>query len=179
MPKWLVLFRGINVGGNNIVAMKKLIEVLTTAGCLDVSSYIQSGNVVLSHQESDKQTLSIQIAHLVEKNFGFTPQVMLLNVQEFKAAASNNPFPEAENEPKTLHLFFLGSAPERADMKGLEAIKKDNESFKVVDKVFYLHAPDGIGRSKLAVRAEKLLAVPTTARNWNTVTKLFALFTGN
>ncbi|MFT5676006.1 MAG: hypothetical protein ACI808_001942 [Paraglaciecola sp.] len=178
MYKWLVLFRGINVGGNNIVPMKQLVEVLNAAGCLHVSSYIQSGNVLLSHQESDKQTLSIQIANLVEKNFGFTPKVMLLDIKEFNAAVSNNPFNDAEKEPKTLHFYFLGAAPENADIRGLEAVKKDNEAFKLIDKVFYLHAPDGIGRSKLAEKAEKLLAVPATARNWNTVTKLLALSSG-
>ena len=178
MHKWLVLFRGINVGGNNIVPMKQLVEVLDAAGCLRVSSYIQSGNVVLSHQESDKQILSMKIANLVENNFGFAPKVMLLNIKEFNSAINNNPFPEAEKEPKTLHFYFLGAAPENADIKGLEAIKKDNEAFKLIDKVFYLHAPDGIGRSKLAERVEKLLAVPATARNWNTLTKLLALSSG-
>lgn len=177
MHKWLVLFRGINVGGNNIVAMKKLVDVLTKAGCLEVCSYIQSGNVVLTHNESDKQKLSTHIAKLVEQNFGFLPKVMLLSVQEFTTAIKNNPFPDAENEPKTLHFFFLGATPEVTNIEKLESIKKDNESFKIIDKVLYLHAPDGIGRSKLAERLEKLLAVPTTARNWNTVSKLFGLAT--
>ena len=179
MYKWLVLFRGINVGGNNITPMKQLVEVLTMAGCHQVSSYIQSGNVVLTHNESDKQQLSIKIAKLVEENFGFLPRVMLLSVQEFTLAINNNPFPDAEKEPKSLHLYFLGATPEDTNIEKLAGIKKDNESWRIIDKVFYLHAPDGIGRSKLAERLEKVLAVPATARNWNTVSKLFALSTSD
>jgi uncharacterized protein (DUF1697 family) len=62
-----------------------------------------------------------------------------------------------------------------SDLEALNRLKSDNESFKLIGDVFYLHAPDGIGRSKLAARAEKLLGVETTARNWNTVTRLLEM----
>jgi uncharacterized protein (DUF1697 family) len=48
-----------------------------------------------------------------------------------------------------------------------------------VEQVFYLHAPQGIGRSKLAAKVEKILGVPTTARNWNTVSHLLTLANQN
>jgi uncharacterized protein (DUF1697 family) len=54
----------------------------------------------------------------------------------------------------------------------LTALKKDNESFLLIEPIFYLHAPDGTGRSKLA---EKVLGVPTTARNGNTVFNILQL----
>jgi uncharacterized protein (DUF1697 family) len=57
-------------------------------------------------------------------------------------------------------------------LKALDAIKADNERYKLAGNVFYLHAPDGVGNSKLAARAEKLLGVAASARNWNTVCKL-------
>ena len=84
----------------------------------------------------------------------------------------SNPFPEAESEPKTLHLYFLFSPPERPDLDALERIKGDRERFVLSEGVFYLHAPDGIGRSRLAANAEKLLGVPATARNWRTIRKV-------
>ena len=62
--------------------------------------------------------------------------------------------------------------PERPDLDGLEGIKGDRERFVLGEGVFYLHAPDGIGRSRLAAKAEKLLGVPATARNWRTVRKV-------
>jgi uncharacterized protein (DUF1697 family) len=86
-----------------------------------------------------------------------------------------NPFPEAESEPKTLHVYFLASSPECPDLDALEGIKGERERFVLKDEIFYLHAPDRVGRSKLAANAEKLLGVPATARNWRTVRKVMAM----
>ena len=65
--------------------------------------------------------------------------------------------------------------PEHPDLDALEAIKSDRERFVLKDGVLYLHAPDGIGRSKFAANAEKLLGVPMTGRNWRTVSKVMAM----
>lgn len=175
MSHWLLLFRGINVGGNNIVPMKKLTDVLISMGCAEVKTYIQTGNVLIEHSESDNTKLSVNIAEQLEKHFGFKPQVLVLSLSEFTQAARHNPFPNAELEPKSLHLFFLSQAVQSVDLNDLFLLKKPNESFELVDQVFYLHAPEGIGRSKLAAKVEKHLGVPTTARNWNTVKKLLGL----
>jgi uncharacterized protein (DUF1697 family) len=60
-------------------------------------------------------------------------------------------------------------------MEKIEGLKSATEAYKLLGRVFYLHAPDGIGRSKLASAAEKKLGVTTTARNLNTVRKLLAM----
>ncbi|MEP1447480.1 MAG: DUF1697 domain-containing protein [Paraglaciecola sp.] len=175
MNHWIVLFRGINVGGKNIVVMKRLKETLLGLGCQNVETYIQSGNVVLQHPEPNAQVLSRKIACEIEVSFGFQAQILVLTLAKFQQAVANNPFPEAQADPKTLHLYFLAAPAENVTFDKMNQLKKDSEMFKLVEQVFYLHAPDGIGRSKLAEKVEKLLAVPTTARNWNTVNKLLTL----
>jgi uncharacterized protein (DUF1697 family) len=82
---------------------------------------------------------------------------------------------EAEAEPKTLHLYFLASVPKKPDLAALERVKRDSEQFALTGMVFYLHAPDGIGRSKLAERVERSIGVAVTARNWRTVSKIVAM----
>jgi len=57
----------------------------------------------------------------------------------------------------------------------LEAAKVASESYVLTDRAFYLHAPDGVGRSKLAANAEKYLGVATTARNYRTIEKLVSM----
>ena len=55
---------------------------------------------------------------------------------------------------------------------------KDKNEFRKIylnEQKFYLYKPEGFGRPKLAARVEKLLGVPATARNWNTVLKLAQL----
>jgi uncharacterized protein (DUF1697 family) len=94
---------------------------------------------------------------------------------EIDRAVASNPFPEAESEPKTLHVYFLASMPKNLDLGALESIKSDRERFALEDRVFYLYAPEGIGRSKLAANTEKLLGVAITGRNWRTVRKLMAM----
>jgi uncharacterized protein (DUF1697 family) len=101
--------------------------------------------------------------------------VILLSVAEFEKAIAVNPYPDAVSEPKTLHLYFLESEPNNPDLEKLEDLKLNNEEFTLVGKVFYLHAPDGIGRSKLAGQVENALGVAVTARNWRTVEKLMSL----
>jgi uncharacterized protein (DUF1697 family) len=96
-------------------------------------------------------------------------------LDELERAMASNPYAEAESEPKSLHLYFLASEPQDPDLKTLESIRVDSERFALQGKVFYLHAPDGIGRSRLAARVEKALGVPATARNWRSVSKIVAM----
>jgi uncharacterized protein (DUF1697 family) len=175
MKTYIALFRGINVGGNNILPMKELAVVLENLGAANVKTYIQSGNAVFQHESENVSGLSSRISAAIKESHGFEPRVLLLDLVEMEKAIGSNPFPKGESEPKTLHLYFLASAPQNPDLKMLDSLKKADEQFKLIDNVFYLHAPDGIGRSKLAERAEKALGVAATARNWRTVSKIMAM----
>lgn len=174
MNTYVILLRGINVGGKNILKMKDLVDLLEELGAKQVKTYIQSGNVVLQSMEETTQ-LSEKISQTIQLRFGFAPQVLLLSQAEFEIAIRNNPFSQAESLPKTLHLGFLANEPENPNLNELEQLKSSGEEFLLKGKVFYLHAPAGIGRSKLTDKIEKHLGVPMTMRNWNTVLKISQL----
>lgn len=175
MKTYIALLRGINVGGHNLLPMKELVTLLENLGSSCVKTYIQSGNAVFRNKTVDSVSLSKRISVAIKENHGFEPRVLLLNLDELENAIVLNPFPEAEVEPKTLHIFFLDSVPNNPDLDLLESIKRNNERFKLIDKLFYLHSPDGIRRSKLAARIEKLLGVSMTARNWRSVCKFLEM----
>lgn len=175
MKTYIALFRGINVGGKNVLPMKELKTLLEKLNLQNVKTYIQSGNVVFQSKETNASWLSSKMSAEIQKSHGFEPQVLLLDVEEMEKAIELNPFPEAESEPKTLHLSFLASVPANPDLKALESLKKESERFELKGNVFYLHAPDGVGRSKLAANAERLLGVAMTSRNWRTVCKIMAM----
>jgi len=179
MQTYIALFRGINVGGNNILPMKELKTLLEKLGAGKVATYIQSGNVVLTHKENNLKTLSEKITAAIKKNFGFEPKVLLLKQKEIEQAISSNLFPEGEKEPKTLHAFFLESKPENPNFKKMDEIKIKSEQYKLIGNIYYLLAPEGIGRSKLASQVEKLLGVPVTGRNWRTVIKILDMLKEN
>jgi uncharacterized protein (DUF1697 family) len=155
--------------------MKELVTVLESIGAQNVKTYIQSGNAVFQSKETNASLLSNTISAAIKKSYDFEPQVLLLELEEMEKAVVSNPFPEAESEPKTLHIHFLASVPKNPDLDALESIKSGRERFVLRDGVLYLHAPDGIGRSKLSANVEQLLGVPVTARNWRTVCKIMAM----
>lgn len=175
MKTYIALFRGINVGGNNRLPMKELAALLESLGAESVKTYIQSGNAVFRHETESTAELSSSISAAIKESHGFEPRVLLLELAEMEQAIASNPFPQAEAEPRTLHLYFLTAAPQNPGLEMLDGLKKANEQYKLIDKVFYLYAPDGIGRSKLAERVEKALGVAATARNWRTASKIMAM----
>jgi uncharacterized protein (DUF1697 family) len=163
----ILLLRGINVGGHNKLPMAELKDILTGLGARNVQIYIQSGNAVLQGDiDADAIAGAIEVAK------GFRPEVMLLSLTTFKLIACANPFPDAEG--KALHISFL-SAPPNFDTAKADSLAIPSERYHVTSQAIYLHAPDGIGRSKLAAAMENLAGVSATARNWNTVVKLLAL----
>ena len=169
------MFRGINVGGKAALPMAELTKLLEACGYTGIKTYIQSGNVVFRSSKTEADKLPERIGKAVSSRHGFRPEAIVLGVGEIERAVVSNPFPEAEAEPKSLHLYFLERSPPNPNLEAMSALKAASESFATVDKVFYLHAPDGFGRSKLAARAEKLIGVGATARNWRTVNKILEL----
>ena len=163
------------MGGKNILPMKELTAILEKLGSEKVKTYIQSGNAVFMHNEKDTKRLADDIITAIKKSKGFKPHLLILTKTELEKAITSNPFPEAEAEPKTLHVFFMDSKPGKPNFDKMDDIKTDTEEYKLTGKFFYLYAPDGVGRSKLAAGAEKLLGVPATARNRRTVMKLYEM----
>jgi uncharacterized protein (DUF1697 family) len=174
MTTYIALFRGINVVGRHMVPMKELKRLFERNACVDVQTYIQSGNVIL-RSPADAAGLAKRLTAAVSKSHGFEPRVLLLTRDEIERAATGNPFPEGVENPKSLHLFFLAETPKKPDWKTFEAIKTRSERFELKGRILYLYTPDGFGTSKLAGRVERLLGVEATARNWRTVTTLLEM----
>src|SRR5690349_24957325 len=102
---WIAFFRGINVGGNNPLPMKTLPALFEACGCADAKTYIQSGNVVFRSSVTSAAKLEEAIAKAVHAKHGHQPRVMILSAKELARAVKRNPYPQAEKEPKSLHLF--------------------------------------------------------------------------
>ncbi len=175
MPRWIALLRGINVGGKHLLPMKALASELAELQLTNIRTYIQSGNVVLDADEKNGKALAKKITALIEARHGFAPHVLLLSRTAWQQAIDANPFPQATSDPQSLHFFFLDQPPNKPNLQALEQAKSATESYVLAGSVFYLHAPEGVGRSKLAATVEKQLGVPATARNYRTVEKIAEL----
>jgi uncharacterized protein (DUF1697 family) len=172
---WIALLRGINVGGARALSMKELVATLTRAGFTSVRTYIQSGNVVFRADKGTAHSIGLQIARLIENTFGLQLPVLVLSVTELSDAIRANPYPRAISKPGRLQLCFLSAVPGHPDFDALEKLKTPTEAYALKGKVFYMHTPDGAGKSKLAARAERALGVHTTCRNWRTVSQLLKM----
>lgn len=161
--KQVALLRGINVGGHGKLPMADLRLILEALGAEDVRTYIQSGNIVFSGTLSDEA-----IASAIEDHAGFRPFVIVLSGADFLAILSDNPFETAAaTDPKSLHAYVGADAlPPLPDTITSLAT---TEEIAVKGRACFLHAPGGIGRSKLAAKLDRSLNQPVTARNWRTM----------
>jgi uncharacterized protein (DUF1697 family) len=175
MNTWLALLRGINILGKNQVPMKALVSTLERAGFQSVRSYIQSGNIVLQSPSGSARAVASRIALLVERNFDCAPSVLVISRAELAAAIRGNPFPDARQNHKSLHLYFLTARAKSPDIESLARLDAGREAFALAGGVFYLWTPDGFADSVLRSRVERCLGVPATARNWRTVNELLKL----
>jgi len=184
MATHIALLRGINVGGRNKVAMADLRDVVAGLGHTDVSTYIQSGNVVFTSDEADNATLGTALEEAIAARLGVKPSVIVLSRGELARVVRDNPY-AGEPNPKMVHaVFFRGPVPP-GTAKAIEAGQQraaergsGRDSAQVVGTTLFLHTPDGFGRSELALYLLGRSASPCaagTARNWSTVTKLLAL----
>jgi uncharacterized protein (DUF1697 family) len=172
---YIALLRAVNVGGVASLPTKDLVELLGKLRLANVRTYIQSGNAVFQASRKDAARLPAKIRAAVSRKLGFAPEVIVLRLDDLESAIAGNPYREAASAPNSLHLTFLASAPRAPDLAALEKLRKSNERFALKGKVFYLHAPDGVGKSKLAARIERALGVAGTARSWRTACKLAEL----
>ncbi|TXS21497.1 DUF1697 domain-containing protein [Streptomyces sp. ms191] len=173
---YAALLRGINVSGHRKVPMAELRSLLEELGHRDVRTYLQSGNAVFTTDADDTDdTLAAAVEKALEQHFGFRVDTLVRSAAYLAEVADACPFPAAELEAKQLHVTYFSEALGAEHFASIDQAAFLPEEFRLGDRVLYLYAPDGLGRSKLAEavsRPSLLKGVVATSRNWNTVTKL-------
>ena len=173
MMTYIALLRAINVGGNNLIKMADLKLICTKLGFENVRTYIQSGNVAFESIELDKAVLAAKMSAAIAANHGFEPPVFILDKVELVAALDG--FDLSYSEEKFVYFSFLERPALDVKFEEIDALKLSGDAYKLTDKIFYLHCPAGIGRSKLAAKLDRLLGVQATARNLRSVKKIMEL----
>lgn len=175
MNNYVVLLRGINVGGHNKLPMADLRTLLTSNGYISVSTYIQSGNILLS---SDKNPASINkhIKDLLKNEFDYNIPVITITADELQKCYQENPFFTEVKDIKFLHVTFLDKTPNISAIENLNLNTYKGDEFLIKNKFVYLHTPDCFAKTKFSNQQfEKQLVTIATTRNWRTVTKLVEL----
>jgi len=151
--------------------MASLKAACESAGLTDVRTFLQSGNVLFRSTKKDP-------APLIRKALDLDVKVIARSVEELGKVIAKNPF-EGDRNPSLLIVMFLEDTPSKEAKAALEAAHKGPEEIHFAGRELFIYYPNGAGRSKLTNAViERKLGMAGTARNWNTVTKLFAMAEG-
>lgn len=173
---YVALLRGINVGGKNKLPMKDLRDMYVEAGCEDVQTYIQSGNVVFKAAHEVSASLPALISARIAEHSGYRVPIVQRTTAQLGAVMRSNPFIAAGAAEETLHVLFLDDRPTADRIASLDPDRSPPDEFAVRGAEVYLRLPNGAGRTKLTnAYFDTKLATMSTGRNWRTVTTLFAM----
>jgi uncharacterized protein (DUF1697 family) len=172
----LALLRGVNVGGRNKLAMKELAGIFREFGCHDVSTFIQSGNVIFGAAPEVASTVAAQVAARIADRFGYRTPVILRTAGELAAAVAANPFVGSGCSEDELHVYFLAGPPAPSRVARLDPDRSPPDRFEVRGREVYLRLPAGMARTKLTnAYFDAQLATTSTGRNWRTTARLLEL----
>jgi uncharacterized protein (DUF1697 family) len=168
------LVRGINVGGKNRLAMADLRTLVESLGGEDVTTYVQSGNVVFRSAHPNAAAVAKELRTALERDAGLSVTVAVRTGAQLERIVAANPYAGREDDPTKLHVAFFLEPPRAGGLPDLEARAAPGESIVLAGGEAYLHLPAGMGRSELAAAVEKHLGT-ATVRNWRTVLALAEL----
>lgn len=178
MTTYISILRGINVSGQKKVLMADLKELYASLGFTEVTTYIQSGNVIFKTSgDLSAGDLCNKIEKAIEGRYKFQVPVIIRNAGEINAILSSNPFlAEKGIDPERLHVTFLGKDPQPSELSAILKFDYPPDRFAIIGKEVYLYCPGGYGNTKLSNSFfENKLKVTATTRNWKTVGKLAEL----
>lgn len=176
MPTYVGFLRAINVGGNNMLPMKKLTKLLTGMGLGNVKTHLQSGNAVFETDVSDEFNLAKSIEDEIERASGFRPPFILRSEAEMIEVIKANPLMTSETNPSRMIVVFFRDRPDEQGIARLEPERFPDERFIIVGREMFVAYGDGMANSKFqSIYYERRLGTIGTARNWNTANKVVAL----
>lgn len=177
MQTYISMLRGINVSGQKLIKMDALRTLVESLGFHNVTTYIQSGNIIFQSEHLNTDSITLTIKSGIADFFGFDVQVMVLDTEYLKLVAEGNPFVNASTEDtSSLYVSFLSKQPSETLVEKIKSGNYGVDEFIISDKVIYLSCPKGHGNSKLSNNFfENKLKVTATTRNWRTVNELLSI----
>jgi uncharacterized protein (DUF1697 family) len=181
MGKFIALLRGINVSGQKKILMKDLIILLEKAGFDDVSTYIQSGNVLFESASKSLEGLQKKMAKLILKKYKFEVKVLVIEEKYLKSVIEKNPFTKRMDfDEKRMYVTFLHEKPSKEKLMELSKVTSGADLWEYENLQLYFYCPDGYGKTKFSNNlVENKLKLIATTRNWNTVNELLRIITAS
>jgi uncharacterized protein (DUF1697 family) len=178
MIKYVAFIRGINVGGHKLIKMADLRDVFESAGFRNVSTYIQSGNVIFDAKETDAGVVVKKIEKKIYQSLGHQVTVILQTAAELKECVKDNPFKRIKpSEDVITFVTFMSAEPLQQQRLPFVITKENVEVLAIKNRAAFIvcrRKPNGMFGFPNAI-FEKELGVSATTRNWATVNKVLEL----
>jgi uncharacterized protein (DUF1697 family) len=170
---FVAFLRAINLGRVNRVPMGDLRVTLTDAGFAEVTTHLQSGNVVLGSTKRSPAAVASAVERLVSAEFGVDVDVMARTAGELAKITAKNPLAPRPSDSRGLHVAFLKERPGAAAKRAFSGRTFGDDEFVIRDTEVYLRYPNGVAGSKMNTALfEGGLGTPATVRTWKVVTRL-------
>ena len=175
MARLIALLRGINVGGHRRIKMDDLKQRLSSAGLKNISTYIQSGNVIFDTEMKDPEAVSHFISKQIRDAYGYKVPVIIRSPEEMERALDHFPFEEREGWKG--YISFLSGIPDRDTIQSWEAASSDIEKFAAEDNHLFslVNKQTKVKPTFSNSFVEKLVKEPATTRNLQTVRSIIEM----
>lgn len=177
MGKYIALLRGINVGGKNKVSMRELKEILEHNGFYDVVTYINSGNIIFSSENTDEKKLKEDWEELIENNFQLKIPVLIISVNDLISAFNHAPaWWDKDNDSKHNAIFILPPTSVNEVFNGVGEIMPEYEKVDYYGRVIFWSAPiTTFSRTRWSKVVKSSVYNSITIRNANTIKQILQL----
>jgi uncharacterized protein (DUF1697 family) len=182
MNIYVILMRGINVGGKNKIPMADLKRCLEEQGFESIQTYIQSGNVILQ-SDLDAEALGAKIEDVLPINFKLDSsiiRVVALDYETYKKIILQAP-KEFGKDPTNYrdNVIFLMNRSSREAMEQITARQGVDEVWQGEKVLYFRNSIPNASKSHLSRIIQQPIYKYITIRNWNTTTKLLSLLEEN
>lgn len=173
---YVALLRGVNVGGNNMVSMSALKESFTALGFAQVTTYINSGNIVFKSKETDARKLEQKIEAMLAKEYDLGSRVVIRSLAEMERLVESLPPSWTGDSRWRYNVIFLRHTIDSEDILTDVPIKEGiEELFYRPGTLLWAAQVSEITRSNMVKLASRKMYQDMTVRNLNTTKKLCAL----
>lgn len=172
MHTYIAFLRGINVGGHKLIKMQELVRIFSDAGCKNVRTYQQAGNVIFESRSANPQKLAKKIEAALEADLGYRLPIVVRSVHELRQLITLNPFKKfSRSKDIMLLIVFLADDSGPTPILPFVSTTEKVEIFATAHGAAFVVArrkkngwfgfPNGV--------VEKAFKVVATTRQWSTV----------
>lgn len=173
--RYVALLRGINVGGNNKIKMADLTHAVKQAGYTNVTTFIQSGNVIFDSEMSDREKIAKDIERVILGAFKLVIRVVIRSLPEMQRIVANMPSSWAKEDLRKYVAFIKEPMTAAAAAKEIP-VREGIDILDVGDGVLYMATKtEGLTKSGYTKIVGTKIYNHMTMRNSNTTLKILSL----